>query len=92
MAEVEVIWTEYMQYRVRIRGFERDKVERVLLQSAERYLATSSGRTSRCDRAPRPAVDSGPVRTGVRQDDARHSTCNYSTTSQFQGKVRKIHT
>jgi len=42
--ESVIIWTDYMKYRVELRGFELSKVENILRHSAERYLDTTTQR------------------------------------------------
>jgi hypothetical protein len=31
---VKIIWTDYMQYRARVRGFDLEKLEQIVLHSA----------------------------------------------------------
>jgi len=33
-----VVWTEYMKYRARLRGFDLARVEEIVRYSSERYL------------------------------------------------------
>ncbi|MCD6344456.1 MAG: hypothetical protein J7M17_02465 [Anaerolineae bacterium] len=40
----EIIWTDYMQYRARLRGFGLAKIEQIVRYSGERYLDTATGR------------------------------------------------
>ena len=42
---VEIVWTDYMQHRARLRGFDLAKIERIVRYSPERYLDTATGRT-----------------------------------------------
>ena len=44
MEEATVYWTEYMQYRLKLRGFDLDAVEHILRYSSERYVDTVTGR------------------------------------------------
>ncbi len=39
-----VVWTEYMRYRVRLRGFDLAKVEDIVRYATERYFDTATGR------------------------------------------------
>ena len=39
-----IVWTDYMKYRVELRGFELSKVENILRYSGERYLDTTTRR------------------------------------------------
>ena len=39
-----IVWTDYMKYRARLRGFDLNQVERIVRFTDERYFDTSSGR------------------------------------------------
>jgi len=39
-----IIWTDYLLYRARIRGFNLFEIERILRYSTERYFDADSGR------------------------------------------------
>lgn len=39
-----VVWTAYLQYRARLRGFDLATMEKIVRFSAERYLDTETGR------------------------------------------------
>ena len=41
----EIVWTDYMRHRARLRGFDLAKIERIVRYSAERYFDTATGRT-----------------------------------------------
>ncbi len=41
---IEIIWTDYMQYRARLRGFGLAKIEQIVRHSGERYFDTATGR------------------------------------------------
>lgn len=44
MEDVTVLWTEYMEYRLKLRGYDRARVEDILRYSSEKYLDTATGR------------------------------------------------
>jgi hypothetical protein len=44
MEEATIVWTEYMKYRLQLRGYDLATVEHVLRYSSERYVDTVSGR------------------------------------------------
>lgn len=44
MIEATVIWTDYMKYRLSLRGYVLETVENILRYSTERYLDTATGR------------------------------------------------
>lgn len=39
-----IVWTEYLKYRARLRGFELPQLEHIVMYSGERYLDTETGR------------------------------------------------
>jgi hypothetical protein len=39
-----ILWTEYMKYKTKLRGFEFSKLENILRHSEERYLDTTTQR------------------------------------------------
>lgn len=41
---LRIVWTEYMRYRLKMRGFDVARVEEILRHSAERYRDTVTGR------------------------------------------------
>ncbi len=41
---LEIVWTEYMQYRSKLRGFDLDEIERIVRYSNERYVDRTTGR------------------------------------------------
>lgn len=44
MGETVVVWTEYMKYRLSLRGYDLATVEHILRYSSERYVDTVTGR------------------------------------------------
>jgi hypothetical protein len=44
MEKPTVYWTEYMQHRLKLRGFDLAAVEHILRYSSERYVDTVTGR------------------------------------------------
>ena len=43
-SHIEIIWTDYMKYRARLRGFDLAKIERIVRYSGERYFDTMTRR------------------------------------------------
>lgn len=39
-----IIWTDYMQYRAKLRGFDLNQLEQIVNYSTERYYDTETGR------------------------------------------------
>lgn len=44
MEKARILWTEYMKYRLDLRGFSLPTVEQILRYSSERYVDTVTGR------------------------------------------------
>jgi len=44
MEEATIVWTEYMKYRLSLRGYALTMVEQILRYSSERYVDTVTGR------------------------------------------------
>jgi hypothetical protein len=59
-----IVWTDYMKYRVRLRGFDLAAAEPIVRHSAERYLDTVTGRRVAAIRERRPRmITSGRLAT-----------------------------
>lgn len=43
MDDVKIIWTDYMAYRSKLRGFNLAMIESVIRHSSERYFDTATG-------------------------------------------------
>jgi hypothetical protein len=43
-SHIEIIWTDYMKYRARLRGFDLAKIEHIVRYSGERYFDTVTRR------------------------------------------------
>ncbi len=41
---MQLVWTDYMKYRVALRGFDRAKIENIVRYSTEHYFDTETGR------------------------------------------------
>jgi hypothetical protein len=39
-----ILWTDYLRYRARLRGFALDEIERIIRFSPERYFDRGTGR------------------------------------------------
>lgn len=44
MEEATIVWTEYMEYRLKLRSYDAATVEHILRYSSERYVDTVTGR------------------------------------------------
>jgi len=40
-----IVWTDYMRYRAKLRGFDLGKLELIVNRSTERYYDTQTGRS-----------------------------------------------
>ena len=38
-----IVWTDYMRYRAKLRGFDLEKLEQIVTHSTERYYDTETG-------------------------------------------------
>ena len=43
-SHIEIIWTDYVKYRARLRGFDLANIEHIVRYSDERYFDTVTGR------------------------------------------------
>lgn len=43
-SSVEIVWTDYLEYRARLRGFDLAKIKQIVRYSSERYVDTVTGR------------------------------------------------
>jgi hypothetical protein len=43
-SRVEIIWTDYVNYRARLRGFDLATIEHIVRYSGERYVDTTTDR------------------------------------------------
>ncbi|HHB91355.1 MAG TPA: hypothetical protein ENK60_08630 [Anaerolineae bacterium] len=41
---LEIVWSDYLKHRARVRGFKLAEIERILRFSSERYFDVASGR------------------------------------------------
>ena len=44
MEDATIVWTEYMKYRLSLRGYDLTTVEQILRYSSERHVDTVTGR------------------------------------------------
>lgn len=40
----QMIWTEYLDYRMKTRGYDKEKIEHIIRYSSERYFDTETRR------------------------------------------------
>jgi hypothetical protein len=75
----KVVWTDYLHYRMTLRGFDVAKVEHILRHSEERYLDTATGRMIAVGRDDRQLL---MVPYDVTGDDEVTPVTVHSTTRQ----------
>ena len=85
MGEVKVVWTEYMKYRIGLRGFRIAMVEHILRYSSERYADTATGRVVAIGRHDKLVVMIPYDREG---DTLTPVTIHSTTRKQINSRVR----
>jgi len=88
-SHVEIVWTDYMEYRARLRGFDLAKVEQIVRYSGERYVDTVTGRLIAVGRIDNTLVMI-PCETG--RDSITPVTIHAATRQQvnFRLKTRRF--
>lgn len=80
-----IIWTEYLQYRAGLRGFDLTKLEHIIRHSDERYLDTETGLAVVAGRHGRQLVLMPYEVTG---DDITPITVHAITRQQIRFRLR----
>ena len=44
MDQAVIVWTDYMKYRIDLRGYNSDTIDHIVRYSQERYLDSATGR------------------------------------------------
>ena len=84
-ASPEVVWTDYMKYRARLRGFDLDALEGIIRSSAERYRDTVTGRFTVVGRHGRRLILVAYERT---EESIVPVTSHTTTRQQINGRLR----
>ena len=82
---LSVIWTEYLQYRADLRGFDLAKLEQILQHSGERYFDTETGRTIVVGRHNKQLV---MIPYDVNSDSITPVTVHTTTRQQIRFRLR----
>ncbi len=74
-----IIWTDYMKYRAKSRGFKLSKIENILKHSAEKYLDTATQRLIVVGKHDDILVIIPYEKH--ENEITSHNSCNYTTTN-----------
>jgi hypothetical protein len=80
-----IVWTEYLQYRATLRGFDLTKLEHIVRHSSERYFDTETGLTVMVGRHDRQLV---MVPCEVSEDTITPVTVHAITRQQIRFRLR----
>jgi hypothetical protein len=80
-----IVWTEYMKYRARLRGFDLAKIEDIVRHSSERYLDTATGRLVAVGRHDKMLV---MIPYEVDEDSITPITIHATTRQQINFRLR----
>ncbi len=80
-----IVWTEYMKYRARLRGFDLAKIEDIVRHSSERYLDTATGRLVAVERHDKMLV---MIPYEVDEDSITPITIHATTRQQINFRLR----
>src|SRR5262245_8833094 len=80
-----IVWTEYLQYRANLRGFDLAKLELIIRHSSERYFDTETGRTILVGRHDQQL---GMIPCDVDEDTITPVTVHSTTRQQIRFRLR----
>ena len=80
-----IVWTDYMKYRARLRGFDLAKIEHIVRYSAERYFDTATGRRVVVGRHNNVLV---MIAYQADEDSITPITIHATTRSQIRFRIR----
>jgi hypothetical protein len=82
MDETTIVWTEYMKYRLNLRGYDIATVEQILRYFSERYVDTVTGRVVAIGRHEKLLVMI-PYEVKGRTLTPCNDSCNKPATNQL---------
>ncbi len=85
MDEAMLVWTNYIRYRVRLRGFDLATIEHIVRYSSERYMDTATGRLVVVGRYDQCLVMVPYEREG---NVLKHVTIHVTTRQQVNSRVK----
>lgn len=80
-----IIWTDYLRYRARLRGFDLDEVERIVRFSSEKYHDRGTGRMVAVGRHHDSLVI---IPFEIADEDITPITIHRSTRQQVNSRLR----
>jgi hypothetical protein len=80
-----IIWTDYMRYRTRLRGYDLKEVEKIIRFSSERYLDEATGRRLVVGRHGKTLV---LIPIELRGEDVVPVTIHRTTRQQITSRLR----
>lgn len=85
MDEIKIVWSEYMMYRLNLRGYDLATVEHILRYSSERYADTVTGRQVAVGRQEKLLVIIPYEREG---DTLRPVTIHATSRQQINSRLK----
>lgn len=82
---VNIPWTEYLKYRVALRGFDLARIEQIVNASRERYLDTATSRRVVVGRCGRTLV---LIPYEISEDALTPITIHATTRKQIEFRVK----
>jgi hypothetical protein len=83
--EARIEWTDYLRYRVALRGFDLARIERVVRYSDERYVDNATGRLVAIGRHAYMLV---MVPYELENDVIRPVTVHATTRAQIDARIK----
>ena len=80
-----IVWTEYLQYRAELRGFDLTRLERIIRHSSERYFDTETERMIAVGRHNRQLV---MIPYEMNEDNIIPVTIHAITRQQIRFRLR----
>lgn len=81
----KIVWTIYLQYKARLRGFDLLKLEHIVRHSSERYFDTDTGRSVVIGRHDQRLV---MIPCDVEEDTITPVTVHVTTRQQIRFRLQ----
>ena len=82
-----IVWTDYMKYRARLRGFDLARIEHIVRYSPERYFDTATGRRVVVGRHENTLA---MISYEVDEDSITPITIHATTRQQIRFRIRTV--
>ncbi len=82
---MQIVWTSYLRYRARVRGFDLERIAEVLRYSNERYYDTRTGRFVAIGRCGKPLC---AIPYEIQEENIVPITVHATTRQQILQRVR----